>query len=246
MGWREYWEGDSAVYVSERHKSAHYAHLADDILEVAQGLGKPLSEMSILDFGCGEALSAGRIAQRVAKLTLNDGSAKVRGQLHTRFGQLPNVIIAAPEDLAGPSNGAALPDADRQHDLVVVNSVLQYVEPEAAGPLLQSLGRTLRHDGRMLIADVLPPNLSAVTDAWQLLSFAGRDGFLIAAVLGLARTAVSDYAKIRAQIGLTRYAAADFERLAAAHGLVAVPLPRNIGHNPHRLAYLLHRARTRT
>ena len=230
MGWREYWEGDSAVYVSDRHKAAHYSQLADDILRVAEGIGKPLSELNILDFGCGEALSAGRIAARVAHLTLNDGSAKVRGQLRAQFGRLPNVTVSAPEDLAGP------------YDFIVVNSVLQYVEPEAAGPLLQSLGRSMAADGRMLVADILPPGLSAVTDAWQLLTFAARNGFLVAAVLGLARTAVSDYAKIRAQIGLSRYSAGDFERLATSSGHVAVPLPRNIGHNPHRLAFMVHRS----
>lgn len=229
MGWREYWEGDSAVYVSERHKAAHYSQLADAILRTAEGIGKPLSGLNIIDFGCGEALSAGRIAARVAHLTLNDGSAKVRSQLLDRFGRLPNVTVSAPEDLAG------------RYDFIVVNSVLQYVEPAAAGALLKSLGRTMTADGRMLVADILPPGLSAVTDAWQLLSFAARNGFLVAAVLGLARTAVSDYAKIRAQIGLSRYSAGDFEKLAESSGYVAVQLPRNVGHNPHRLAFMLHR-----
>ena len=120
--------------------------------------------------------------------------------------------------------------------------MLQYVEPEAAGPLLQSLGRTMAADGRLLVADILPPNLSAVTDAWQLLSFAARNGFLVAAILGLARTAVSDYAKLRAEIGLSRYRASDFEHLASSSGYVAVQLPRNIGHNLHRLAFMLHRS----
>ena len=231
MNWREYWEGESAVYVSERHKSAHYALLADDILCIAEQDTKPLSTLRVLDFGCGEALSAGRIAACVGHLTLSDGSAHVRRQLRSRFEGHANIAVAAPEDLTGTKGG--------DYDFIAVNSVLQYVEKPAAGPLLQSLARMMTVNGRMLVADLLPPRLSALTDARELLAFAARDGFLVAAVAGLLRAAVSDYAKIRARIGLTRYEADEFEELAASIGLVARRLPVNVGHNPHRLAFIL-------
>lgn len=233
MSWRDYWEGESAVYVSDRHKSAHYEHLADDIVQLAAKLGKPLQNFRILDFGCGEALSAGRIAERVRHLTLNDGSENVRRQLRARFGDQANITVSGPDEL-----GAA---ADGTYDLIIVNSVLQYVDKSDAGPLLRSLGRTLRADGRMLVADVLPPDLSALTDARELLSFAARDGFLMAAFTGLVKAALSDYAKVRARIGLTRYSERDFRDLAASAGFAAVEVARNIGHNPHRLAFILHR-----
>lgn len=232
MSWREYWEGESAVYVSERHKSAHYARLAADILQLAKESNKPLQSLKVLDFGCGEALSAGRIADQVGHLTLNDGSDNVRQQLHARFDDRPNITVSAPDDL-----GAI---ADGEIDLIVVNSVLQYVDKTDAAPLLRSLRRTMRADGRMLVADVLPPDLSALTDARELLAFAAREGFLVAALTGLAKAAMSDYAKIRARIGLTRYSERDFRDLAASAGFTAVEAVRNIGHNPHRLAFILH------
>ncbi len=231
MSWRDYWEGESAVYVSDRHKSAHYSHLADDILRIAEESANQLTSLRILDFGCGEALSADHIAARVGHLTLNDGSASVRRHLQTRFGELANVTIAAPEALVDTPDGS--------YDLIIVNSVLQYVDKTAAGPLIGTLRRTMRPDGRMLVADILPPHLSALTDARELLTFAARDGFLMAAVAGLVRAAMSDYAKIRAQIGLTRYSAAEFQELAASVGLSSTAMPRNIGHNPHRLAFIL-------
>lgn len=237
MSWGKYWEGDSSVYVGDRHKAAHYERLAEDLLEVAAGVarsqGKPLDQLRVLDFGCGEALAAERIAARVAHLTLSDGSARVRDQLAARFGGLGNVTVATPEQ-QDPATG-------RVYDLVIVNSVLQYVEPAAAGPLLASLARALAPDGRVLVGDIIPPDLSAAIDAWELIAFAARDGFLLAALAGLVRTAVSDYAKIRAKFGLTRYSAADFEQLAAESGLVAELLPRNVGHNQHRLAFLVRR-----
>jgi SAM-dependent methyltransferase len=234
MDWRSYWETDSSVYVSARHKAAHYARLADDLVAVAGRLGKPLGEVRMLDYGCGEALSAGAIAGRVARLDLSDSSERVRRQLAERFGHIANVRVRDPEP---PS---ALPAGG--YDLVVLNSVLQYVAPAAAVTLIESLGHTLSKGGRLLVADVLPPDLSPLTDARELVTFAARDGFLIAAVTGLLRTALSDYAKVRARVGLTRFAPLDFVRLAATAGLIAEPMPRNIGHNPHRLAFLARRA----
>ena len=51
----------------------------------------------------------------------------------------------------------------------------------------------------------MPPDVGPVTDAKALLSFAWKGGFLKSAVLGLARTAFSEYRKIREEIGLSQY-----------------------------------------
>lgn len=233
MNWRDYWEQDGTVYVNARHKAAHYARLTDDYLAIAARMDIPLDRMSVLDFGCGEALSADRLAARVGSLTLCDGSQRVRSGLLQRFGGLGGVTIRAPEDLAG--------DAAATFDFIIVNSVLQYIDREAVGPLLTSLGRQLSQNGRMLLGDILPPQLSALTDARTLLAFAAKNGFLVAAVVGLVRTAVSDYARTRARYGLTRFEAADIEALAESAGLAVERLDRNIGHNPHRLAFLARR-----
>lgn len=233
-GWRAYWEGDASVYVNTRHKIAHYQHLADDLLRVAAALGRPLDRIDMLDFGCGEALSADRIAARIHHLTLSDTSQRVRDGLARRFGDRKGVSILDAEAVA------ALPDA--AFDLIVVNSVLQYVSPDAATELIRSLARLVKPDGRMLVGDVLPPELGALTDVRELLAFAVRERFLVAALAGLVRTALSDYSRIRARVGLTRYSVVAFERLARSAGLQAEPLQRNIGHNPHRLAFLLRRA----
>ena len=63
--------------------------------------------------------------------------------------------------------------------------------------------------GKLVIADVIPPDVSPLTDASQLLAFGWRGGFLTAALAGLVRTAFSDYRKLRAQYGLSTYAEAD-------------------------------------
>jgi cyclopropane fatty-acyl-phospholipid synthase-like methyltransferase len=234
MSWRDYWEQDSTVYVNERHKTAHYARLVDDYLKIAGQMDTPLKGMSVLDFGCGEALSADRLAAQVGRLTLSDGSERVRGGLSQRFGALGNVTVRAPEDLAQ--------DDRATFDFIIVNSVLQYVGRDAVGPLLASLGQKLSQNGRMLIGDILSPDLSALTDVRTLLTFAVEKGFLVAALVGLARTAVSDYARTRARHGLTRFEVGDIQALAGGAGLVVSKLDQNVGHNPHRLAFLARRA----
>ena len=51
----------------------------------------------------------------------------------------------------------------------------------------------------------MPPDVPAWIDALALLRFARANGFLAAAIAGLARTVLSDYWRLRSRIGLTRY-----------------------------------------
>jgi hypothetical protein len=68
-------------------------------------------------------------------------------------------------------------------------------------------------------------------DASALLRFAGANGFLIAAVAGLARTLMSDYRRLRTRLGLTQYEeAAMLEDLKVA-GFGAQRADKNIGHD---------------
>src|SRR5262249_58788583 len=65
--------------------------------------------------------------------------------------------------------------------------------------------RMLQPNGLLVVGDVVPPDASAVSDAWALLRFGWQDGFLCAAILGLIRTFFSDYWRLRTKVGLTRY-----------------------------------------
>ena len=57
-------------------------------------------------------------------------------------------------------------------------------------------------------------------------------------LVGLGRTFVSDYWRLRSNLGLTRYGeAAVLEKLTAA-GFSPRRAPANIGHNPARMTFL--------
>jgi hypothetical protein len=96
----------------------------------------------------------------------------------------------------------------------------------------------LKADGRLVLADVVPPDVSPLRDAKALLSFAWKGGFLKSATLGLARTAFSEYRKIREEIGLSQYAEAEMIEILRDAGFRAERLERNLGHNPARMTFV--------
>ncbi len=225
MNWRDYWNQDTPIYVSERHKVLHYQAIARDIAELIPSL-----EAQVLDYGCGEALCADRVAARCRRLYLCDAAPLVRERLRERFGEHPKVEVLAPDE------AHALPDASL--DLVIANSLLQYLSQDELRSLLRLARAKLKADGRLVLADVIPPGVSPMTDAKALLGFAWRGGFLSRAFLGLMRTAFSDYRKIRNALGLATYTEGEMIALLAAEGFAGERRSRNIGHNQARMTFI--------
>jgi len=228
MSWRDFWNGEHAIYVSQRHMDLHYRAIAKDLIAHV-----PSRDAAVLDHGCGEALSAGLVAAACGKLYLCEAAPSVREKLRARFGRVANLAVISPEEVE------ALPEASL--DLVVANSLIQYLTREELVGLLALWHAKLRPGGGIVLADVIPPGVSPLTDASQLLGFAWRGGFLFAALGGLLRTAFSDYRKLRAQYGLSTYRAEEIAGLIAAAGFEAVSPTKNFGHNPYRLAFAARR-----
>lgn len=222
MSWRDFWNGEHAIYVSPRHKTLHYRQIATDLISHV-----PASDAVVLDHGCGEALDAGRVAGHCGKLYLCEAAPSVRDKLRAMLGGKTNVAVVSPEEVE------ALPDETL--DLVVANSLIQYLSRDELVALLATWRGKLRPGGKLVVADIIPPDVSPLTDASQLLAFAWRGGFLTAALAGLVRTAFSDYRKLRAQYGLSTYRIDDITGLIAAAAFENVTAAKNFGHNPHRL-----------
>lgn len=225
MSWRDFWNADTPIYVSERHKALHYGLIARDIVGCVPG-----REAIVLDHGCGEALAADRVAAACSRLYLCDGAPLVRARLLARFGSEPAIEVIAPEEVGAIPEGSL--------DLVVVNSLLQYLPLDEFRDLLGLWRSRLRSGGRLVLADVIPPDASALDDVRALLRFAWSGGFFVAAVAGLARTALSDYRTLRAELGLTHYGEAEMLALLAERGFAASRAPRNFGHNQRRMTFV--------
>jgi ubiquinone/menaquinone biosynthesis C-methylase UbiE len=225
MSWREYWNQDTPIYVNARHKAVHYDLIARQLVEAL-----PKREPAVLDFGCGEALSADRVAKQCQVLHLCDGAELVRSRLAQKFGLLGNVVVMSPEQLGEIPEGSL--------DLIFVNSVLQYLSRPDLDSLLATWRRLLKPDGQLLIADVNPPDVGPLTDVAALMKLAAANGFFVASFVGLARTFFSDYRKTRAALGLAHYSEADMLAILTAAGFDARRRESNLGHNQARMAFI--------
>ena len=227
--WVEYYDSAHSIYVNARHRDVHYARLADEIASYV-----PSPSAAVLDYGCGEALSADRIARAAGRVTLAEAGQSVRAHLIERFKFNPRIVVISAERVA------LMPEAS--FDLVVMNSVAQYLPPEEFERKIALFHRLLKPGGLLLVGDVMPPHVPAVSDAWALLRFGRRDGFLFAAVIGLLRTLMSDYRRLRTQLGLTRYTEQDMIAKLAAAGFAASRAPTNLGHLTTRMTFLARKA----
>jgi SAM-dependent methyltransferase len=223
--WLAFWDGPHSIYVSARHKDVHYRLIASEIIALV-----PAPQARVLDYGSGEALHADLVAAQAGELLLCEGAPGLRAGIARRFAGVANIRAIAPEDVARlPAHSL---------DLIVLHSVAQYLTADEAGTLLELFHRLLKPGGVLVVGDVIPPHIPAATDATALIRFAAANGFLLAALGGIARTLMSDYMQMRARLGLTRYDEAKMLQKLAAAGFAARRAGKNIGHNQARMTFI--------
>jgi ubiquinone/menaquinone biosynthesis C-methylase UbiE len=225
MSWRDFWEHRNFIYTSERHLAAHYRLAAQDILSL-----EPTPDAVVLDFGCGDALEAGVVASHVAALYLYDAATTVQLRLKRRFSDNRNIVVL--NDAAV----AALPPG--MMDMIVVNSVLQYVSTHTLREWLADWHRLLKPRGKLVLADVIPPDNSMVADILPLLRFASREGFFTNALVGMIATFFTDYRRLRRELGLTCYSEADMHKQLCTAGFVSQRRYPNFGCNQQRMTFI--------
>ncbi|HEY6258196.1 MAG TPA: class I SAM-dependent methyltransferase [Xanthobacteraceae bacterium] len=222
--WRSFWDSAHSIYVNARHKDVHYREIADQIAAFVAG-----PRTRVLDYGCGEAIHADRVAAVASEVLLCDAAPSVRAAIAVRFSADPRIRVLAPEEVE------KLPEESL--DLIVANSMTQYLTPSDLDRVLGLWHRLLAGGGTLVVGDVIPPDAGALTDAMALLRYAAANGFLIAALWGLVRTALSPYSRLRSRIGVTRYAQSDFLAKLNSAGFAAERLARNLEHNATRMTF---------
>lgn len=190
MSWLDFWDSDNSIYVNRRHLDAHYRRLLGDLTPLL-----PPAPFTLLDFGCGEALMAGALAEQGGRILLHDAAPSRCAKLRNRYEGRADIAVV--EDLSTLADGEC--------DVIVMVSVAQYIPKEALPAVLGGLKRLLKPGGRLIVADLIPPDGSLVKDVLAFLGFAAANGFLLAALAGLVRTFVSDYGRLRKQLGLSNY-----------------------------------------
>ena len=223
--WIDYYDSTHTIYVSKQHRDLHFQLIADDIIGL---INSP--DAVVVDYSCGEALSAGKVAQSCGQLILAEPAPGVRGRLAARFAGNRKIQVRSLEELG------TMPE--RSVDLVVMNSVAQYMTAEELDAAFSMLRRLLKPAGRLVLGDILRPEVGMVRDVMALLRLAAGHGFLRHALLGLVSTALSDYRQLRSRIGLQRYSEAEIRAKLAAAGFSPSRAPNNIGHNPWRMTFI--------
>ena len=223
--WIDYYDSTHTIYASRRHRDLHFRLIAKDIIGY---ISSP--ESVVLDYACGEALSAARVANACGKLILAEPAPGVRGRLIARFAPNTKIRVRSLDDVRKMQ--------EKSIDLVVMNSVAQYMTSAELDAAFAVINRLLKSGGRLVLGDVLRPEVGMARDVLALLRFAAKHGFLKDALVGLISTALSDYRQLRARVGLARYGEAEMIAKLAAAGFTASRAPFNIGYNPWRMTFL--------
>ncbi|MHC2256343.1 class I SAM-dependent methyltransferase [Bradyrhizobium embrapense] len=225
--WIDYYDSTHTIYASRLHRDLHFQVIANDIIGYITSPGAV-----VLDYACGEALSAAKVANACAQLYLAEPAPGVRGRLVARFASDTRIRIRSLDELKNMAADSI--------DLVVMNSVAQYMTPQELDAAFDVIHRLLKPSGRFVLGDILRPEVGMARDVIALLRFAATHGFLRDALIGLASTALSDYRQLRTRIGLQRYREDEMIAKLAAAGFDATRAPRNIGHNPWRMTFVAH------
>lgn len=226
--WIDYYDSTHTIYASKLHRDLHFQIIARDIIGY---ISSP--DSVVLDYACGEALSAARVADACGKLYLAEPAPGVRGRLIARFAPNTKIRVRSLDDLRNMEEAV---------DLVVMNSVAQYMTPEELDSAFAVVRRLLKPNGRLVLGDILRPEVGMARDVLALLKFASRHGFLKDALYGLASTALSDYRQLRTRVGLQRYREDEMIEKLAAAGFAASRAHLNIGHNPWRMTFVARHA----
>jgi ubiquinone/menaquinone biosynthesis C-methylase UbiE len=227
--WIDYYDSTHTIYASRQHRDLHFQAIARDIIGYISA-----ADAVVLDYACGEALFAAKVAEACGKLILAEPAPGVRGRLIARFAPNTKIRVRSLDDLRTMQ--------EKSIDLVVMNSVAQYMTPIELDFAFAVIRRLLNPGGRLILGDILRPEVGMGRDVLALLRFAASHGFLKDALIGLVSTALSDYRQLRSRVGLQRYSESEMIAKLRAAGFTASRAHFNIGHNPWRMTFVARHA----
>src|SRR5271169_3201792 len=139
--WIDYYDSTHTIYASKLHRELHFQLIARDIIGLI-----PSPDAAVLDYACGEALSAATVAEACGRLYLAEPAPGVRGRLIARFAPNTKIRVRSLDDLRKMQ--------EKSVDLVVMNSVTQYMTPDELDSALAVIRRLLKPGGRLILGDI--------------------------------------------------------------------------------------------
>src|SRR5258708_20345332 len=163
--WIDYYDSTHTIYASRLHRDLHFQVVARDIIGY---ISSP--DGVVRDYACGEARSAARVAEACGKLFLAEPAPGVRGRLVARFAPNTKIRVRSLDDLRHME--------EKSVDLAVMNSVAQYMTPRELDAAFAVIRRLLKPGGRLVLRDILRPEVGMGRDVLALLKFAAHHRFL--------------------------------------------------------------------
>src|SRR3977135_1434180 len=142
--WIDYYDSTHTIYASRLHRALHFQVIARDIIGY---ISSP--DAVVLDYACGEALSAAKVADACGKLYLAEPAPGVRGRLIARFAPNTRIRVRSLDDVRKM--------AENSIDLAVMNSVAQYMTGDELDAAFAVVKRLLKPAGRPRRGALLPP-----------------------------------------------------------------------------------------
>ncbi len=224
--WLDFWNTPNAIFASRRHQLAHSAKVLSGVSRFVPTGGNAV----VLDWGCGDAVAANELAQSCRTLLLFEPAETTRSRLLANYAGRPKIDILDEAALAAVASASV--------DLIVVNSVVQYLSRQQFVGALRLFHRLLKGDGKLLLGDIIEPDTPMLGHVTTFLRFAWQNGFFLAGVASLARNATSPYCQLRRSAGYACYRDTEILALLGDNGFVAERLPSNIAVSQLRRSYL--------
>ena len=119
------------------------------LLRSSEGVGKPLSELQLLDTGCGTGNYIAAVKDRLASCVGLDPNMGMIKQARTKLGVDPLVTLQEGSVLE-------IPFPDSSFDVVIMTQVLHHLTPDTHAMALSEIVRVLRPGGTFWISTQTP------------------------------------------------------------------------------------------
>lgn len=223
--WRNYWEVPALASQMHEHRVQSQYYVKE--LEKAISLD---SKMRVLDFGCGFGFVAEELAGKVSEVLLWDASRNMRSRAQQLNASCGNVRLV---DLSNEQAIASSPSVD----LILVNSVVQYMNREELSIWLTRWRAMLAPNGRVVLSDLLPPIApSFFFELYEAFVFNVKRGLLLHLLSPATFAGLKRYSKT-SQVAepLLRLGEEALAELAKTAGLSAEIMSKNLTYFSRRL-----------
>jgi SAM-dependent methyltransferase len=187
---------------------------------------------TVLDYGGGFGFVTATLAPSVGHVSHWDPAANARSIAQRVTADLPNVaVLEHPPEPAGHGTETGF-------DLLLVNSVVQYMTPATLKESLRRWNALLAAGGRLVLSDLVLPSTTTLSDTIDLLRFGARHGAAIRAA-GEAVGGVGRYLRMRRRLPLHTLDPEMLERECHDIGCQVTYLSSNLTHFSRRATVVI-------